>query len=381
MGNNLKKTEEESSFIDNEEIKKLALLGQQLASISHELNNPLCAILGYAEILQSMEVDPKAKKYIDNIYISAIRASKIVEGLLSFVKKKQTAFVPIKIQNVIHKTIDLLEYQIKAHSISIELNLMPTKLIKGDFHKLQQIFFNLIMNSIQALESCQGEKIISIKTENFEDKVRISFSDNGPGIDSSQINKVFLPFNTTKKNGTGLGLAIVHSIIKEHEGEITLLPSVKGCYFLIHFPATIEQEEHIKSSEREKTSITKKVLIIDDDELVMSAISGIVKNLGCTVTHTTKPLEGLEELKKNAFDIIFVDYKMPLLNGIEFIRRASQLVDIKKFVIITGYVGLEKEEILQKHKIPILRKPVNLELLKKTIEEIYIVEEDNGNRY
>ncbi|MCX7914290.1 MAG: hybrid sensor histidine kinase/response regulator [Thermodesulfovibrionales bacterium] len=364
------KIEEEPSPFKSEDIKKLALLGQHMAAISHELNNPLCAILGYAEMLQSMELDPKAKKYIDNIYISAIRASKIIEGLLSFLRKKQTILVPLKIQEVIQKTIDLLEYQIKTHAILLELNLPQTKLVKGDFHKLQQIFFNLIMNSIQALETQRGEKIISIKTEDFEDKVRILISDNGPGINSSiiDIENIFMPFSTTKKNGTGLGLSIVRSLIKEHEGEITLLPKATGCSFLIDLPATLEEEDKSTQVEKSKLNISKRVLIVDDDELVISAIGGIVKLLGCTVTHTAKPSEGLEELKRNDFDIIFVDYKMPMINGIEFIEKASKFVDIEKFVIITGYIGIEEKALFKKYNIPILRKPVKLEELKEAIE-------------
>ncbi len=354
---------------NSDELKKLALLGEHIATIAHELNNPLCAILGYAEMLQSMELQPKAKKYTDNIFISAIRASKIVEGLLSFLKKKQTTFAPLHIQDVIEKTLSLFEYQFKSNSIETRINLLPTKPIKGDFHKLQQIFFNLIINAIQALDGVDGERIISITTKQNGNNVRILFSDNGPGIDSFNLGKLFVPFQTTKKNGTGLGLSIVHSLVKEHDGEISLIPDSRGCAFVIDLPSTSEIEMHSTSTKENQVKVNKKVLIVDDDELVMSAIGGIVKLLGCTVTFTSKPMDGIEELKKNDFDIILVDYKMPKMNGFDFIRMASEFVDIRKFIIITGYIGIDSQDLNEKFNVPILRKPIGIEDLKKTIFE------------
>lgn len=375
MKKDYKTTEEiiNSNLLPNskEELIKLALLGKHMATIAHELNNPLSAILGYAEMLQSTELQPKAKKYADNIFISALRASKIAEALLSFIRKRQVTLVPLQIQEVIDKTLSLFEYQLKANSIKTRVNLFPTKPIKGDFHKLQQIFFNLIINSIQALEEVDGEKIISITTEQNEDRVRVFFSDNGPGIDDSLLNKLFIPFQTTKKNGSGLGLSIVHGIVKEHDGNILIMPNSEGCTFVMDFPVTTETINNDGNIKENFTGlkVSKKVLIVDDDELVMSAIGGIVKLLGYTVTFTSNPINGLEELKNNDFDVILVDYKMPKMNGIDFIKKASEFVDIRKFIIITGYIGIDTKDFNENFNIPILRKPIGIEDLKKTILE------------
>lgn len=350
-----------------EELKKLALLGEQIAGIAHELNNPLSAIVGYSELLQTIELEPKAKRYVDNVYISAMRAAKIAEGLLTFLKKKETKFVPVNINEVIEKTFSLFEHQMKVGRISVKLNLSSILPVKGNFHKLQQIFFNLIMNAIQSLETWDGEKRILISSNSFENRVRVMFSDSGPGIDSSNINKVFSPLHTTKKNGTGLGLSIVHSLIKEHDGDISIIPDKAGCSFLIDFPMTSETNEHSSPVPENKLKGNKRVLIVDDDELVINAISGIIKLFGCIVTFTTKPFDALHELRNNDFDIILVDYKMPAMNGIDFIKRASEFVSINKFIIITGYIGLDTQEIHKKYNIPILQKPIGLNELKHAL--------------
>jgi len=347
-----------------EELEKLALLGEQIASIAHELNNPLSAILGYSEILQSIELEPKAKRYANNIYISAIRAAKISEGILTYLKKKETKLISLNINEVIEKTLSLFEYQAKLHQISIKLDLSSVPSVRGDFHKLQQVFFNLIMNAIQSLETWKGEKKILLSSKLTENKIRIMISDSGPGIDNSNIRQIFSPFHTTKKNGTGLGLSIVHSIVKEHGGDILLMPNAIGCSFMIDFPVSIETKQHNIPVAENKIVENKKVLIIDDDEIVINAIGGIIKLLGCTVTFTTNAFDALDELRKSNFDIILVDYKMPEMNGVDFINTASKFIDIKKFVLMTGYIGLDAREIREKYKIPVLQKPIGLEELK-----------------
>lgn len=350
-----------------EELEKFALLGEQIAGIAHELNNPLSAILGYSEMLQTMELEPKAKKYADNIYISAIRAAKIAESLLTFLKKKEIKFVPLNLNEVIEKTLSLFDYQLRANSISVRLDLSSTMPIKGDFHKLQQIFFNLIMNAIQSLEIWDGEKTIRISTSSLENKVRVMVSDSGPGIDNFNISKVFSTFHTTKNSGTGLGLSIVHSLVKEHGGEISLISDAKGCSFLIDFSMTSDTVDDCGSVIENMIQENKRVLIVDDDELVINAIAGIIKLLGYTVTFTTKPFDAIQELRNNDFDIILVDYKMPAMNGIDFIKCASEFVNIKKFILITGYIGLDTQEIHKKYNIPILQKPIGLDELKHAL--------------
>ncbi len=206
-----------------------------------------------------------------------------------------------------------------------------------------------------------------ISSASYNNKIRICVSDTGPGIDSSIENKIFTALYTTKKNGTGLGLNIVYNIVKEHGGDISLSTDSEGCCFVIDFPVYKEAEkiENFKSIKRGNKN--KKVLIVDDDELVISAIGGIIKLLGSTVTFTSKPSMGLEEIRKNDFDVVLVDYKMPEMNGVDFIDLASRFTDIKKFILMTGYVGLDTKKITDEYRIPVLQKFISLDELKQVI--------------
>jgi signal transduction histidine kinase len=236
---------DESSFFHKDvpdkdimEIEKLASLGEMISGISHELNDPLSAILGYSEILQTIDMDPLIKRYINNIHISAMRSAKVVEGLLTFLRKKEIEFNTININDVIRQTVSLFEYQMRTNNISHVLNLSSgIPYIRGDSYRLQQVFFNIIMNALQALEKWHNERRISISSDSCEGGVRVIVSNSGPGIDREKIDKIFSPFFTTKPHGTGLGLSIVKGIIKEHGGGISALSEGQGCSFVIELPS------------------------------------------------------------------------------------------------------------------------------------------------
>ncbi|MDI6728709.1 MAG: ATP-binding protein [Thermodesulfovibrionales bacterium] len=220
------------------EIERLASLGELIAGISHELNDPLSAILGYSEILQTIDMDPLIKRYINNIHISAMRSAKVVEGLLTFLRKKEIKFNQININDVIKQTVSLFEYQMRTNGISLVLRLssdIPHAM--GDFYRLQQVFFNIIMNALQALEKWRNERRISISSDSCESGVRVIISDSGPGIGREKIDKIFSPFFTTKPHGTGLGLSIVQGVIKEHGGRISVFSEGQGCSFVIELPS------------------------------------------------------------------------------------------------------------------------------------------------
>jgi signal transduction histidine kinase len=220
------------------EIEKLVSLGELIAGISHELNNPLSVILGYTEILQTIDMDPQIKRYINNIHISAKQSAKVVEELLTFLRKNDIEFNLIDINNVIKQTVSLFEYQMRTNSISLLLGLSSDiPHVMGDFYSLQQVFFNIIMNALQALENWHNERRISISSDFYENRVRVIISDSGPGIDQEHICRVFSPFFTTKPKGTGLGLSIVQGIIKEHRGGISVLSEGHGCSFVIELPS------------------------------------------------------------------------------------------------------------------------------------------------
>ncbi len=350
------------------EIERLASINELIAGIIHELNDPLSAILGFSEILQSLDIDPEIKRYTGNIYVAALRSAKIVESLLTFMKKKETESAAININNVIKQAATLFEYQMRTRNISLTMLLSPDiPWIKGDAYKLQQVFFNLLMNALQALESWSGEKKVTLSSEFTGDSVRVVFSDSGPGIPIGNADKIFTPFFSTKPKGTGLGLNIVYGIIEEHGGNVSVTSGENGCSFVLNLPPAECSPIRPRYNRLNTAKSHKRILLVDDDELVLNAMSRVMETIGCNVIFVTNAVEALAELQRGDFDIIFVDYSLPDMDGIDLIEKASAFVDIKKFIIITGDITFNAEAAKQKYNIPILWKPIGLKEFKEVI--------------
>lgn len=236
---------------DSMQLHKLASLGTLISGMCHELNSPITAVLAYSEMLKRDAVlDERSRDRIGRIHDAALRMMKIVDNTLKFSKSRKAAYGLIDLNQVVLKTVPLFDYHRHSEDIKFNLDLntgfMP---VKGDFYQLQQVFFNLIMNAIQALEKKRGDKRISISTKAYLDVFEIVVTDNGSGI-AKDAGDVFQSFYTTKKNGLGLGLSIVKEIVEAHGGRISVESEEgEGCSFLIAIPVGIVSEGRLVTAE------------------------------------------------------------------------------------------------------------------------------------
>jgi PAS domain S-box-containing protein len=231
---NLRRTQEQ--LLHSE---KLAAVGQLISGVAHELNNPLTAILGYSQLLESSgQVGPLALSYSEKMYKQAQRTHRIVQNLLSFARQHKPERIPVMVNTLIEDTLALRDYDLRMNQIHVHLELSPDlPLIPADPHQLQQVFLNLINNAVDAIldHSQQGELWV---TSGVDDKsLFVELIDSGPGVKDP--TRVFDPFYTTKPvgKGTGLGLSICYGIITEHGGTIRVRNCApRGASFRIELP-------------------------------------------------------------------------------------------------------------------------------------------------
>lgn len=213
----------EKNLIQNQLItsEKMASLGLLSAGIAHEINTPLTGISSYCQFLLESSADPESRELIQKVQDQVQRANKIVRTLLDFSRKKMENPIAADLRRIVEDSIALVEHQLKKKNIHIHLEMELSRTVTGFPTRLQQLFINLILNAVDALDE-GGE--IRISAREAGDEVRIDVADNGRGIPGKVLDKIFDPFFTTKDigKGTGLGLAIVYSIVKEHYGEITV---------------------------------------------------------------------------------------------------------------------------------------------------------------
>lgn len=222
------------------ESERLAMIGQLAAGVAHEINNPLTGILLYCDIaLKSMPEDDVKRNNLEKINHEAMRCRTIIKGLLDFARQKKPEIKESSVNQIIETTLSLIKNQPLFHNINLKNDLEPSlPLIKVDPGQIQQVFMNVIMNAVEAMD---GTGDLSIKSQLSENKrfIKISFTDTGPGIQPEHIKRIFEPFFTTKgaSHGVGIGLAISHRIIEDHNGSIDVKSAVaKGTTFTIELP-------------------------------------------------------------------------------------------------------------------------------------------------
>jgi PAS domain S-box-containing protein len=221
--------------------EKMAAVGQLVSGVAHEVNNPLTAILGFADLLlENPELPATAVKDLRVILQEAQRTKQIVQNLLSFARQMPPQRNPVQLNQILRRTIQLRSYDFNSHGVDIVEHLdegLPD--VVGDAHQLQQVFLNIMNNAYDAVHDVGRAARIEIMTTKAGDAVEVSFCDNGYGI--SHPDRIFDPFFTTKEigKGTGLGLSICYGIVKEHGGEILCQNNIngQGATFIVRFPA------------------------------------------------------------------------------------------------------------------------------------------------
>ncbi len=379
--------ETQSRLIQSE---KMAAIGQLVSGVAHELNNPLTSVVLYAQLAQREKQEKNVRNNLGKVISEALRAGKIVQGLLDFARQRPMIRERIQINNIIKSSIDLLSYELRAHDIKVELQLSPElPLLQGDPHLLTQVFVNLIQNAWQALGSIQSSGRLQILTEiglstypsqetDRGNVVRITINDDGPGISSENIPRIFDPFFTTKPEGegTGLGLSICHGIITEHNGKIWAESNHgQGSTFFVELP--LEESKQVSSVRKRKTLTTQtfptkgsRFLILDDEPNIQDVLARILKKQGYVVDTVGNGEEGLSILSHTSYDFILCDIRMPNFNGLEFYKKikAKDKSLAKRIIFITGDTANRVTySFIEKHGIPCLTKPFELGDLLQTV--------------
>jgi two-component system NtrC family sensor kinase len=209
--------------------EKMSAVGQLVSGVAHELNNPLTAILGYTQLLESEPMGERAQDFVSKLYRQAQRTHRVVQNLLSFSRQRKPIQSQVDLRRVLEDTLSLRDFDMKLHHIVLERDYQPAMpFITGDPHQLEQVFLNIVNNAVDALMDSSQEGKLRVRIFAEGKRACVEFRDTGPGI--KEPSKVFDPFYTTKKlgKGTGLGLSICYGIAKEHGGDIVAFNHEQG---------------------------------------------------------------------------------------------------------------------------------------------------------
>lgn len=357
--------------------EKLSALGELLAGVAHELNNPLSIVVGQALLLRETAADEATADRAAKIGNAADRCSRIVKTFLAMARQQPSQLKQIDVNDVLESAMEVAGYGLRASDVQVKLNLvgnLPRTVADAD--QLSQVFINLVVNAQQALEEVAGERRLTLSTTHDAetDELIVKVSDNGNGIPDDIVTRIFEPFFTTKDvgSGTGIGLAYCHRIIERHHGSIAVTSDAGvGTTFEIRLPVggppgdDADFEGDVGHAGRGLS-----VLVIDDEVEVADLISEVLSGSGHMVSKADSGHAALRLIDGGSYDVILCDLKMPNLDGPslfrELERRAPEMV--KRLAFVTGDTMSPKaREFLTGSGRPYIEKPVRPQELRDLV--------------
>lgn len=344
--------------------QKTEAIGTLAGGIAHDFNNILAIIIGFTELARKRlpEESPVAEN-LDEVLSAGSRARSLVEQILNFSSKRSSGKQAIPLTPLVDEVASFMRATLPSSIIIQETGRCENDFILADPTQIHQVLINLCTNAAHAMEAIGGT--ISITVSNAiadeemliehpeaEDKqfIKLSIADTGGGINPHIIPKLFDPYFTTKKQGkgTGLGLAVVRGIASSHDGFITVDNDLGvGATFNIFLPVTEQAHDNRFSDETHEPPMgTGHILLVDDEEAIVTATSVMLEDLGYTVTAETDSQVAIKKFEENPalFDLIITDLTMPFLKGDKLAAYAIELRPDIPVIICSGFNNEDNQE-------------------------------------
>ncbi len=360
---------------------KLSSLGQLVAGVAHEINNPLTSILGFSELaLARADLDPGVRRQMQTIREESLRLKHLVASLGSFARRAPQHIARVDLREVLGRVADLRRYQLSANNIALHCELPAEPVwIQADREQLFQVFLHLVLNSEQAILARPHPGDIWFACGLEGEQAWATVRDNGVGIPPEIQAHVFDPFFTTKPTGkgSGLGLSVSHGIIEQHHGSISVESIAgRGTTLRVLLPAAAAGNE---AAQAENVRIPlgtseRRALVVDDEAAIARFITEYLESAGwqCTTLSDSTGVEAA--LDSRPFDLLICDLKMPGKNGLEILEAVRQKDPelAQRFLLITGNLDdIETEEAVRRAGVALLRKPFTLEQLGEAVRALF----------
>jgi PAS domain S-box-containing protein len=373
--------------------QKMESLGTLAGGIAHDFNNILAILLGFTDLaLMDALLSSNTKTCLEDIHKAAWRAKELVDQILAFSRQGEQKRKPVKISRIADETLKLLRASFPS-SIRLLQNINSESMVLADSTQIGQVIMNLCTNAAHAIGEGTGTIELSLMDINLDQDfvarypvkiypgpyIRLSVHDNGHGMDSATLDRIFDPYFTTKKpgEGTGLGLAVVHGIVESHSGMINVYSEPQqGTTFNIFLPIfqyndlqQLQNGGHVCAPQGGR----EHILFIDDEVSLANVNKQLLEALGYQVTIRTSSVEALEVFRQqpDRFDLVITDLTMPQLGGLDLARKLRQITPEIPIILCTGFAGSVPAATLKSIGISkLLVKPLILEALSKAVREV-----------
>ena len=378
--------------------ERLAALGTTLAGVAHELNNPLAAIKGFAQLLLSGRDTVDERNALETIHRETERAARIVRDLLVFARRQESHEREIvDFNEVVRYVLSTRRYAMQTRGIDCRVDLAPEPIwVLADTVQLEQVVLNLVLNAEQALaaecdapasalEARHPDARISVRTRALDGQVQLDVRDNGPGVPESDLARIWDPFWTTKREGegTGLGLSVVHGIITAHGGTVEAVSDAgEGMHVCVRLPnadaaavsITAELTHVAAADDRagDQAHVPLDILLVDDEASILGFLKEYLESRGHAVLCASSGEQALRLAELARFDVVVCDLRMPGIGGDEVIQRLRRTPGFERtrFLVSTGDNAstAAARRIAALHPDAVLSKPYEMEQLRRIVE-------------
>jgi len=390
-----KKADEERQKLESQlfQSQKLESIGQLAGGISHDFNNFLAAISGFADLIRrdKAEANERAARYAEKIVDVAGKASAMIGNLLTFARKSPVEMVVVDLHQILTDSVEILKHTLEKN-ITIETTyLAQNPFMLGDRVQLQNSFINLAVNARDAMI---GGGMLSFETSEVAldqefarsksyavvagSYLNLTVRDTGTGMDKQTKARIFEPFFTTKEKGkgTGLGLSSVYGVVKSHGGYIEVESTLgQGTAFQIYFPSVTGSMDAQTgpAANAAVQALSGTVMVVDDEGHVHDICGEVLAELGCSVVYAANGAEAVETYRsmKGGIDLVLLDMMMPVMDGHECFRRLKEIDPAIRALIVSGYSRSEEiNQTLKDGALGFVQKPFTISGLADAIGSV-----------
>lgn len=368
------------------QMQKMEALGRLAGGIAHDINNILYPIILNTEMLiDEEESDTLKERSLHEILVAAYRQRDLVKQILAFSRRGEQKLIPVQVRPLIEEALKLMRASLPI-TVEIKQNIRARcDTVLGDQTQIHQVIMNLFSNAADAIGFQAGTIEVSLDVIHLDairpdpelkpgKYLQLAIQDSGHGMTREVIERIFEPFFTTKEQikGTGMGLSVVHGILKHHGGAITVESEPgKGTRFTVYLPLLDEQyQQPAASAECTSPVKGKKILLVDDEALVLTSVKRSLDRLGYTVDAAKDAQEALQIFMKapDEFDLVITDHTMPHMTGAEFAGEITRTCPDVPIILCTGYSDIITEQDAKEKGIrEVLMKPATAKELNEAI--------------
>lgn len=389
---NRKQAEQEKEKLQKElaRAQKIESVGLLAGGVAHDLNNILSGIISYPELLLlNLPKDDKMRKPLEVVRESGLRASSIVQDLLTVARGVAVVKEPVSVRAVIEDYLQSPDFKMVEHyhpGVVLSTSLAPDSAnIMGSPVHIRKMLMNLVSNSFEACEQA-GHVTLSLSNKCVDavlrgetdieegDYVILTITDQGKGIPSEDLEKICEPFYSKKilgRSGTGLGLTVVQNVVQDHNGYMNVSSSDEGTQFILHFPVTdkLEKQSELVSDLSQYKGSGQTILVVDDISAQRFITSSILEKLDYRVESRPSGELAIEYLRDHSVDLVILDMIMdPGISGRETYEQIIQMHPGQKAIIVSGFA--ETEDVMETLHLgagSFLKKPLTIQELAKAI--------------